>query len=216
MAIRPAERPTSVRAWMTLFDAPDDSPWMGEDETTRIAGSDEVTAIERAFAERAVEAVLPYSGDPAILAAVLGGAPPNAAARPSHGEYGEFAGIVAGSMEAHVPEWRAQFAGVAGQARQIAARLIAHQAAARPRPLASRSRRETYERLRAAVAQARGHSAQLEELARHVEDATDIAELETAVARVDQIHRALAMLEAANTDPASATTSITRPWRSTL
>jgi predicted Ser/Thr protein kinase len=214
MAIRPGDRPSSMRAWMALFDNPDDETRGGADETTRIAGSSDITAIERAFAERAVEAALPYSGDPAVLAAVLGGE----ATDPDHAAvleaYGGFASIVAGSMEAHIPEWRAQFSETAAEARRIAARVVAREAAARPGPLASRSRREAYQSLRAAVVQAKAQSAELDDLTRLVESAADIAELEAAVARTGQIQRDLTALDAATVGRVAARPSLTLPWRS--
>ncbi|MBV8684951.1 MAG: hypothetical protein JO111_18920, partial [Caulobacteraceae bacterium] len=214
MAIRPGDRPSSMRAWMALFDAPEDQVWSDDSDTTRIAGSSDITAIERAFAERAVESGLPYSGDPAVLSAVLGGEPDDLGLQARADDYGGFAGIVAGSMEAHVPEWREQFAGIAAEARRVAARVIAREAAARPGPFASRSRREGYEALHAIVAQAKSLSAQIEELAVVVEGAIDIAQLERAVARADQIQRVLVALDAEATEKALAGPSLTRPWRS--
>jgi non-specific serine/threonine protein kinase len=215
MAIRPGERPPSIRAWMALFDKAGEEPFgMGDEETTRIAGPADTAAVERALAQRAIGSALPYSGDPAVLAAILDGATGDPDQRRAPDEYGEFAGIVAGSMEAHLPEWRAQFAAVAAAAREAAARVVAREAAARPGPLASRNRREAYQQLRTAGAQARARSAQLAELARVVEDATDIADLDSALARADEIQRALSSLEAASADLAPERPSISRPWRS--
>ena len=213
MAIRPGDRPSSMRAWMALFDSPEDRSWSGEAETTRIAGSADINAIERAFAERAVESGLPYSGDPAVLAAVLGGEPE--ALQLVGDDFGGFAGIVAGSMEAHIPEWSEQFARIAAEARRIAAQIIAREAAARPGPFASRGRREAYQALRAIVAQARSQSAQIEELAAIVGGAADIAQLERAVARADQVLAALVALESGSAGRVLELASITRPWRST-
>jgi hypothetical protein len=215
MAIRPGDRPSSMRAWMALFDSPEEPSWAGDTETTRIGGSLDIAAIERAFAERAVEAGLPYSGDPAVLSAVLGGDPEDADSLPATDDYGGFTSITAGSMEAHVPEWREQFAGIAAEARRIAARVIAREAAAKPGPLASRSRREAYEALRAVVAQTRSQSARIEELAKVVAGAADIAELERAVARADQVQRALVALDAESLELSPGRSSITRSWRST-
>jgi hypothetical protein len=214
MAIRPGDRPSSMRAWMAMFDRPDDEAWGGDEETTRIAGPSDITAIELAFAERAVEAGLPYSGDPAVLAAVLGGSLTASDPGSVFDEYGGFAMITAGSMEAHVPEWQSQFAGAAAEARRIADRVIAREAAAKPGPLASRGRREAYEALRAAGVQARAQTAELDDLTRLVDDAAEISQLEAAVARTDQIQRSLVALDASTAALAPARPSITLPWRS--
>jgi serine/threonine protein kinase len=214
MAIRPGDRPSSMRAWMALFDSPEEPSLAGDTETTRIGGIVDITTIERAFAERAVESGLPYSGDPAVLSAVLGGDPEDTDSCPDTDGFGGFTSITAGSMEAHLPEWREQFAGIAADARRIAARVIAREAAAKPGPLASRSRREAYAALRAVAAQTRSQGAGIEELAAVVEGAADIAELERAVGRAEQIQRVLVALDAESVELSTATTSITRPWRS--
>ncbi|HEX4740956.1 MAG TPA: serine/threonine-protein kinase, partial [Caulobacteraceae bacterium] len=196
MAIRPGDRPSSTRAWLAIFDSRHDEAWGGDADATRIAGSADITAIERAFAERAVETGLPYSGDPAVLAAVLGGVLDDADPASVLDEYGGFAMITAGSMEAHVPEWQEQFAGAAAEARRIANQVIAREAAARPGPLAARARREAHEALRAAVVQAKAQTDELDDLARLVDAAADISQLEAAVARTDQIQRSLVALDA--------------------
>ncbi|HEX4740758.1 MAG TPA: hypothetical protein VH353_05450, partial [Caulobacteraceae bacterium] len=64
------------------------------------------------------------------------------------------------------------------------------------------------------VVQAKAQTDELDDLARLVDAAADISQLEAAVARTDQIQRSLVALDASTAGLAPARPSITLPWRS--